>query len=180
MDFVINKSVIKSCIRPCTTFLFQTSITEVILKGVKSWSNHILFYLQEEYHSILFDAHSRYYENCYLHSVSKVFYNLLHQAYLDTLKCSFERKLANISGRILRAKKGALAEEYNAFFYTLVSQDTLEMAYSRKRQRFLVNQGYSYKVSIIITNIVITQSFQTVASTFSTTSRSTVSRGSFP
>ncbi|KAI5645370.1 hypothetical protein NE865_02457 [Phthorimaea operculella] len=49
-------------------------------------------------------------------------------------------------GRILRAKKGALAEEYNAFFYTLVSQDTLEMAYSRKRQRFLVNQGYSYKV----------------------------------
>lgn len=50
-------------------------------------------------------------------------------------------------GRILRAKKGALAEEYNAFFYTLVSQDTLEMAYSRKRQRFLVNQGYSYKVN---------------------------------
>lgn len=51
-----------------------------------------------------------------------------------------------LSGRILRAKKGAIAEEYNAFFYTLVSQDTLEMAYSRKRQRFLVNQGYSYKV----------------------------------
>lgn len=41
---------------------------------------------------------------------------------------------------------GAIAEEYNAFFYTLVSQDTLEMGYSRKRQRFLVNQGYSYKV----------------------------------
>jgi len=41
---------------------------------------------------------------------------------------------------------GAIAEEYNAFFYTLVSQDTLEMHYSLKRQRFLVNQGYSYKV----------------------------------
>lgn len=41
---------------------------------------------------------------------------------------------------------GAIAEEYNAFFYTLVSQDTLEMSYSRKRQRFLINQGYSYKV----------------------------------
>lgn len=41
---------------------------------------------------------------------------------------------------------GAIAEEYNAFFYTLVSQDTMEMNYSRKRQRFLVNQGYSYKV----------------------------------
>lgn len=41
---------------------------------------------------------------------------------------------------------GAVAEEYNAFFYTLVSQDTMEMNYSRKRQRFLVNQGYAYKV----------------------------------
>lgn len=61
------------------------------------------------------------------------------------------------SGRILRAKKGALAEEYNAFFYTLVSQDTLEMAYSRKRQRFLVNQGYSYKVSDIRTTTYLYQ-----------------------
>ncbi|XP_014256066.1 general transcription and DNA repair factor IIH helicase subunit XPB [Cimex lectularius] len=56
------------------------------------------------------------------------------------------RQEAQRLGRILRAKKGAVAEEYNAFFYTLVSQDTMEMAYSRKRQRFLVNQGYSYKV----------------------------------
>ena len=56
------------------------------------------------------------------------------------------RQEAQRLGRILRAKKGAIAEEYNAFFYTLVSQDTLEMSFSRKRQRFLVNQGYSYKV----------------------------------
>ncbi|XKL60974.1 hypothetical protein PGB90_008031 [Kerria lacca] len=56
------------------------------------------------------------------------------------------RQEAQRLGRILRAKKGAVAEEYNAFFYTLVSQDTLEMSYSRKRQRFLINQGYSYKV----------------------------------
>lgn len=56
------------------------------------------------------------------------------------------RQEAQRLGRILRAKKGSFAEEYNAFFYTLVSQDTLEMGYSRKRQRFLVNQGYSYKV----------------------------------
>ena len=41
---------------------------------------------------------------------------------------------------------GSVAEEYNAYFYSLVSQDTIEMAYSMKRQRFLVNQGYSYKV----------------------------------
>ncbi|GFY31306.1 general transcription and DNA repair factor IIH helicase subunit XPB [Trichonephila clavipes] len=56
------------------------------------------------------------------------------------------RQEAQRLGRILRAKKGAFTEEYNAFFYTLVSQDTMEMHYSRKRQRFLVNQGYSYKV----------------------------------
>ncbi|KAG1661513.1 General transcription and DNA repair factor IIH helicase subunit XPB [Nymphon striatum] len=56
------------------------------------------------------------------------------------------RQEAQRLGRILRAKKGAIAEEYNAFFYSLVSQDTMEMSYSRKRQRFLVNQGYSYKV----------------------------------
>nr|CAG4645369.1 EOG090X01LU [Lynceus sp. MCZ IZ 141354] len=56
------------------------------------------------------------------------------------------RQEAQRLGRILRAKKGAIAEEYNAFFYTLVSQDTVEMSFSRKRQRFLVNQGYSYKV----------------------------------
>ena len=41
---------------------------------------------------------------------------------------------------------GAVAEEYNAFFYSLVSQDTMEMHYATKRQRFLVDQGYSYKV----------------------------------
>lgn len=56
------------------------------------------------------------------------------------------RQEAQRLGRILRAKKGSAAEEYNAYFYSLVSQDTVEMAYSLKRQRFLVNQGYSYKV----------------------------------
>jgi len=56
------------------------------------------------------------------------------------------RQEAQRLGRILRAKKGAIAEEFNAFFYTLVSADTAEMSFSRKRQRFLVNQGYAYKV----------------------------------
>ncbi|KAK7498462.1 hypothetical protein BaRGS_00010416 [Batillaria attramentaria] len=56
------------------------------------------------------------------------------------------RQEAQRLGRILRAKKGSAAEEYNAYFYSLVSQDTVEMAYSLKRQRFLINQGYSYKV----------------------------------
>ncbi|CAF1649098.1 unnamed protein product [Adineta ricciae] len=56
------------------------------------------------------------------------------------------RQEAQRLGRILRAKKGTIVEEYNAFFYSLVSQDTVEMYYSAKRQSFLINQGYSYKV----------------------------------
>ncbi|XP_048880338.1 general transcription and DNA repair factor IIH helicase subunit XPB isoform X1 [Brienomyrus brachyistius] len=56
------------------------------------------------------------------------------------------RQEAQRLGRVLRAKKGMVAEEYNAYFYSLVSQDTQEMSYSTKRQRFLVDQGYSFKV----------------------------------
>ncbi|CAM9286036.1 unnamed protein product [Lampetra fluviatilis] len=52
------------------------------------------------------------------------------------------RQEAQRLGRVLRM----VAEEYNAYFYSLVSQDTQEMAYSAKRQRFLVDQGYSFKV----------------------------------
>uniref|UniRef100_A0A915Q360 General transcription and DNA repair factor IIH helicase/translocase subunit XPB n=1 Tax=Setaria digitata TaxID=48799 RepID=A0A915Q360_9BILA len=55
------------------------------------------------------------------------------------------RQEAQRLGRILRAKKNS-SDAFNAFFYSLVSQDTVEMSYSRKRQRFLVNQGYAYKV----------------------------------
>ena len=63
------------------------------------------------------------------------------------------RQEAQRLGRILRAKKGVVVDTYNAFFYTLVSQDTAEMSYSRKRQRFLVNQGYAYKVVTNLTGI---------------------------
>ncbi|CAH8429262.1 unnamed protein product [Dicrocoelium dendriticum] len=56
------------------------------------------------------------------------------------------RQEAQRLGRILRAKRGTDVEAYNAFFYSLVSQDTMEMQYALKRQRFLVNQGYAYKV----------------------------------
>uniref|UniRef100_A0A183CD93 General transcription and DNA repair factor IIH helicase/translocase subunit XPB n=1 Tax=Globodera pallida TaxID=36090 RepID=A0A183CD93_GLOPA len=55
------------------------------------------------------------------------------------------RQEAQRLGRILRAKKYS-TDAFNAYFYSLVSQDTVEMNYSRKRQRFLVNQGYAYKV----------------------------------
>lgn len=37
-------------------------------------------------------------------------------------------------------------DEPNAFFYTLVSQDTQEMYFSHKRQQFLIDQGYAFKV----------------------------------
>ena len=46
---------------------------------------------------------------------------------------------------MLRPKPGS-NEEFNAHFYTLVSQDTQEMYYSTKRQRYLVDQGYAFTV----------------------------------
>ncbi|GMH32450.1 hypothetical protein BSKO_00284 [Bryopsis sp. KO-2023] len=65
------------------------------------------------------------------------------------------RQEAQRLGRILRAKKARAGflkgENFNAFFYTLVSQDTQEMYYSAKRQQFLIDQGYSFKV---ITNLL--------------------------
>lgn len=64
------------------------------------------------------------------------------------------RQEAQRLGRILRAKRtrqGADPKEHNAFFYTIVSQDTQEMYYSTKRQQFLVDQGYAFKV---ITNLL--------------------------
>jgi len=50
-----------------------------------------------------------------------------------------------ITGRILRAKRRN-DEGFNAFFYSLVSKDTQEMFYSTKRQQFLIDQGYAFKV----------------------------------
>ena len=37
-------------------------------------------------------------------------------------------------------------EGFNAFFYSLVSKDTQEMYYSTKRQQFLIDQGYAFKI----------------------------------
>ncbi|KAK5101078.1 DNA repair helicase RAD25 [Lithohypha guttulata] len=54
------------------------------------------------------------------------------------------RQEAQRLGRILRAKRRN-DEGFNAYFYSLVSKDTTEMAYSAKRQAFLVDQGYSFK-----------------------------------
>jgi DNA excision repair protein ERCC-3 len=55
------------------------------------------------------------------------------------------RQEAQRLGRILRAKRRN-DEGFNAFFYSLVSKDTTEVFYSSKRQAFLVDQGYAFKV----------------------------------
>ncbi|TDL14992.1 DNA repair helicase rad25 [Rickenella mellea] len=55
------------------------------------------------------------------------------------------RQEAQRLGRILRAKRRNEAG-FNAFFYSLVSKDTQEMYYSSKRQQFLIENGYSFKV----------------------------------
>lgn len=55
------------------------------------------------------------------------------------------RQEAQRLGRILRAKRRS-DEGFNAFFYSLVSKDTEEMYYSTKRQQFLIDQGYAFKV----------------------------------
>lgn len=60
---------------------------------------------------------------------------------------SSRRQEAQRMGRITRPKaKKSATEYYDAYFYTLVTSDTLEMRHAAKRQRFLVDQGYSYKV----------------------------------
>ncbi|MGD8717627.1 MAG: DEAD/DEAH box helicase [Candidatus Zixiibacteriota bacterium] len=46
-------------------------------------------------------------------------------------------------GRILRPKSG----ENVAYFYTLVSRDTIEQDYALKRELFLTEQGYQYEIA---------------------------------
>lgn len=66
------------------------------------------------------------------------------------------RQEAQRLGRILRPKMASLHSDFNAFFYSLVSQDTQEMWYADKRQQFLMDQGYAYKVlEMNITQIAV-------------------------
>ena len=63
-----------------------------------------------------------------------------------------QRQEAQRLGRILRPKqevsKQALSnqQDFNAYFYSLVSTDTDEMKYAEKRQQFLIGQGYFFQV----------------------------------
>lgn len=61
------------------------------------------------------------------------------------------RQEAQRLGRILRPKSytqtdGSNRSTFNAFFYTLVSTDTQEMFYSARRQQYLIDQGYTFKI----------------------------------
>ena len=56
------------------------------------------------------------------------------------------RQEAQRLGRILRPKTQREKGGANAYFYTLISKDTQEMYYSGKRQQFLVDQGYAFRV----------------------------------
>lgn len=56
------------------------------------------------------------------------------------------RQEAQRLGRILRPKTYRDSQGFNAYFYSLVSRDTPEKAYAEKRQTFLVDQGYSFKI----------------------------------
>uniref|UniRef100_A0A7S2S5M8 DNA 3'-5' helicase n=1 Tax=Mucochytrium quahogii TaxID=96639 RepID=A0A7S2S5M8_9STRA len=57
------------------------------------------------------------------------------------------RQEAQRLGRILRPKSGeSFNVGWNAFFYSLISMDTSEMYFSHKRQKYLVDQGYTFKV----------------------------------
>ena len=55
------------------------------------------------------------------------------------------RQEAQRLGRILRPKPNSLGE-YNAYFYSIVSKDTREMSFSIRRRKYLVDQGYPFKV----------------------------------
>ena len=60
------------------------------------------------------------------------------------------RQEAQRLGRILRPKAHMATnpDGYNAFFYSLISSDTRESYFSTKRQQYLVDQGYTFKVII--------------------------------
>jgi DNA excision repair protein ERCC-3 len=55
------------------------------------------------------------------------------------------RQEAQRMGRILRAKR-RFEKGFRSRFYTLVARDTDEVQFSAKRRRFLVDQGYEFKV----------------------------------
>ncbi|OII76926.1 DNA repair helicase RAD25 family protein [Cryptosporidium andersoni] len=52
----------------------------------------------------------------------------------------------SLSASIENTEDSVNETSYNAFFYSLLSKDTEEMQYADKRQQFIIDQGYSYRV----------------------------------
>ncbi|KAJ3258422.1 hypothetical protein HDU77_002266 [Chytriomyces hyalinus] len=72
------------------------------------------------------------------------------------------RQEAQRMGRILRAKRRS-EEGFRSRFFTLVSQDTDEVAFSDKRKRFLIDQGYMYKVVSNLQDMISPEESATLA-----------------
>lgn len=71
------------------------------------------------------------------------------------------RQEAQRMGRILRAKRRN-EEGFRSRFYTLVSRDTDEVAFSSKRKRFLIDQGYEFKVISSVEELIPKDIFPTL------------------
>jgi len=54
------------------------------------------------------------------------------------------RQMLQRLGRIMRPKEASSSESYNAVFYTIVTDGTIEMSYFNKRKTCLVNLGFQY------------------------------------
>ena len=72
------------------------------------------------------------------------------------------RQEAQRLGRILRPKSSTPAQEsssLNAYFYTLVTPETQEMSFSGKRQQFLIEQGYTFKIVMDLLEQAVQQGY---------------------
>lgn len=98
--------------------------------------------------------HNPTYNTLFLSKIGDTSLDLPEATVLIQISSHFgsRRQEAQRLGRILRAKRRN-DEGFNAFFYSLVSKDTQEMYYSAKRQAFLVDQGYAFKVITHLANI---------------------------
>lgn len=54
------------------------------------------------------------------------------------------RQMLQRLGRIMRPKEASSSESYNAIFYTIVTDKTVEMRHFSKRRECLVNLGFQY------------------------------------
>lgn len=73
-------------------------------------------------------------------------------------------------GRILRrGTRDNSASGNNAYFYSLVSTDTREMADATRRRRYLVDQGYAYKVVEAVPGLTPTMDALAARSSFQRT-----------